>query len=342
MRAQVGAMDNLTSQSTTDFLAANQGRVLKSQIDSLSLNSVGKNLAYNPWFTINQRGFTSGDFTVTEYCTDRWLRISQQDDSDDGTVEMVGSMMKLTPSATSATYTTRNEVKIAQYYDDNVPWASTAVTLSVELDIGFKAYLTMASNESTKSNYFEVYPGMEVGLGISRVAGDKFITISASYLPVPNTEHENIILKHVKLEIGTTSTIDGDFMPEYEAELQRCRWFFTKEMSPCLGYAWATSATQGSAVINLSTPMRTLPAVQFTTPSPQINFTTAEGYVYAITSASVVDSLSPSHSGPVSSVGLTFESTGMSNGLSGYLSSDGGGYSQIPILLNAEIYPASV
>lgn len=165
------------------------------------------NLLDNPWFLVNQRNATSGNFDNNVYRMDRWQTTY-------GTSASGGSW---TWSDGVITVTNGNTATYFQQPINNVAKIDgKIVTGSVMLSDG-----TIYSGTITRTNGSN--QGFNVGatgFGLRFTAENKFqIQVSAN---------QTKAFKAVKLEIGSVSTLENDVPPDYGTELAKCQYYFER------------------------------------------------------------------------------------------------------------------
>ena len=232
---------------------------VEEQIDSINsaLTNVEDNLSHqnlldNPWFTVNQREFTSGD-TVDSYTVDRW-----KINSGNYTVALLDNVITLTKDND----TTASE--FVQYFErervDDL--SGKQLTLSVMLSDGtvHSATATMPTSLTSTLNYFL---SITVGdflfrMGV-RNTGNDLVTFRST------TANATISIKAVKLELGSVSTLAMDTAPNYAKELLKCQRYFYRMAQMGNNNYWKCVMANYSNLLDvdveLPTPMRALPTL---------------------------------------------------------------------------------
>ena len=190
--------DVLNSTSTTDPLSANMGRVLNEKVESLT----NPNLLDNPWFTVNQRGFSNGTFSQLTYFVDRW--------QGNKVISLSANGVTMTPSGGDAairqTYPSEDTANMLNKTYTASAMLSDGAILSGTADIGNLASLITLFNDAENSG---------VRCAILKVSSNQIVLQYATT--------KTVTIKAVKLEIGTISTLANDVAPNYAFELAKCR-----------------------------------------------------------------------------------------------------------------------
>lgn len=237
-------VDTLISTATDKPLSANQGRVLKDNIDDNFSGQSNENLIDNPWFTVNQRGQAS--YTDGQYSADRW-KVSARNYG--------GSGVTVNSNGVTIAFANANEeyVYINQKFE-NSPWKGKTVTVS------------LIANGVLYTNSFNWTNG---GSGTFDISDSPKIQISWN----DTTPQISIIsfadavtFRAVKLELGSVSTLANDVEPNYTTELLKCRRCglgVDVPASALLGFGNPNSATTIYVGIPLPVPLRADPAVNY-------------------------------------------------------------------------------
>lgn len=207
------------------------------------------NLLDNPWFTVNQRGFSSKNdngFTV-----DRWQILQAA-----GTVSLSNGAITIDPTVSGTTFLWGQTIE-----DALTRFAGKTLTLSILLSDGtikskaFEYPISVSSNRQImnvnlgSTHYFEIYAytSGHARCGYYNNAG----TIPSSPLTI----------KAVKLELGSVSTLAMDTEPNYTTELLKCQRYFVRVGGSTRGLAFPGWILNKNArgCIDLSVPMRTKP-----------------------------------------------------------------------------------
>ena len=242
-------VDNLISTATNKPLAANQGRVLKGNIDDNFSGQSNENLIDNPFFTVNQRGFSSAIFqTGNVYTVDRWLIIGKT----------IGGSMSLSSSGMKLSRTGESTLGyLTQFLEDLT--LGKPYTLSVLFADGTIESKTGIINSIADSISFS----FANGLGSTRVyylsGGSKW---TVDVIVFAGSE---FTIRAVKLEVGTVSTLANDVEPDQATELLKCQRYFYR-LKALSSFAFFSSGIMDNAttywgIINLPVPMRATPQI---------------------------------------------------------------------------------
>ena len=203
------------------------------------------NLLTNPWFLVNQRNATSGDFSNGTYRMDRWSTTY-------GTSSTAGSW---TWSNGTITVTNGNSASYFQQKIDSVAKiGGKVVTGSIMMSDG-----TIYSGTLTRTNGTQQSFSIgATGIGLRFDSNNQFqISISA------NTTKA---FKAAKLEIGSTSTLANDVPPDYGEELAKCLYYYERitavgaNLSISVGNVGSTT-TQFYAPIKIAPKRTTSPTL---------------------------------------------------------------------------------
>ena len=190
-----------------------------------------ENLLDNPWFTVNQRGVTSGGFDAS-YKMDRWQTFYTSNTSGAWSLSSSGLSIDTTNVSSGNNY--------------------FAQTFSASLDTS-KLYTAsvMLSDGTVLSGVITSFPtSLAVPFGSLYItATDITITIGAG---------ATVTIRAVKLELGSVSTLANDVAPDYTTELLKCQRY----LAP-VGYCTVIKNSSGtySGVVHLPVPMRNAPNI---------------------------------------------------------------------------------
>lgn len=196
---------------------AKTNKELTDEVGTLSTGKAGtdqlynRNLIDNPFFTVNQRGFTS--LSGTGFTVDRWKNWTAA-----GTVSVSNNVITISPTVSGTTFLWGQTVK-----NINAMLAGKKATLSIMLSDGtivsktFTYPTTISANSQVvqiplgSTHFFEIYAYTQ---GYARVGyyNQSGILPSAA-----------LSIKAVKLEVGEVSTLGLDVAPNYAEELAKCK-----------------------------------------------------------------------------------------------------------------------
>lgn len=211
------------------------------------------NLLMNPWFTVNQRGFTSTSSNNT-YTVDRWIA---QNMRTSGVCSVSDNIITLdATNAVGGGLTFGHSVDIEEM-------AGKTVTLSVMLSNGnvYSASATLPARTTSQQVAIGTYIGSSTNYqmrlyvnasGASAPYSVQFIAAMGSVLNI----------KAVKLELGTVSTLANDTAPNYQQELAKCqRYFIRLDGNPTAGGCYTATNTRFAASFPLPVTMRATPTL---------------------------------------------------------------------------------
>lgn len=237
----------VTTNGTSMSLTYRNGEVAKlsdlrglaNSINADVVKASNRNLLDNPWFTVNQRGITSGSTIHNGYTVDRW---KTSYGSSMGTWSVSSSGFTITAAA--GTY-----AQITQVLENPSDFDGKQVTLSALLSNGTiysYSFIRVDGTEQTKA------------IGNFRIRWHSngailFFALNGS----------SYTIRAVKLEIGSTSTLHLDTAPDYTTELLKCQRHYYEITLTTLGYALGTTKLDLSQQF-FPTEMRIAPTASFT------------------------------------------------------------------------------
>ena len=232
--------------------------------DALSLKQFSNpNLLDNPWFTVNQRGFSSTS-SSGGYTVDRW-----KNSYGDLTISLSNNVLTFTKPDTST------DSALVQYIpmdtgkyllgktltysvlleDDEI--CSTTFTLPSEVPASQKFYgFRKIPNKDIEYFYIDfcLHPN-------GAAAGHEYYVRIGSHVA-----NATISIKAVKLEIGSVSTLAMDTVPNYQQELAKCQRYFVRYNANnivSIASAYAVSTSDLRFDIPLPVVMRSEPSVSY-------------------------------------------------------------------------------
>ena len=208
------------------------------------------NLLINGWFTVNQRGFTEKtSASNNDYCYDRWISIC----SGAGKVQSNSGGVKMLPSSSVlAEY-----ASIAYKMEDDLfnSIKNKTLTASVLLSDGTIISATANTGSISSNVEFKAYSA-ESPISIQIDTSKRFRIIAYT-----NT----IIIRAVKLEVGSASTLHLDLAPDYTTELLKCRRYYVRltasDSGAFMGFVTGVNSTAARMIIDIGVPMRTTPTL---------------------------------------------------------------------------------
>lgn len=209
-------------------------------------NLHGRNLLDNPWFTVNQRGWVSGDAAVQTYTLDRW--------------KIGSSPMNVTVNADHSVTLVNNSGTDAFFEQvlASVPAGHKTLSVNAVVETGTVEAMFQENGGVWESPIsFEVTSGISHGSGV--LSSDKQMRV---FLIVH--DGASVTIKAIKLENGTVSTLANDTAPNYQQELAKCqRYFLRSENIWLLIGSEIQNGKYEVAPFQFPTTMRTNPSISF-------------------------------------------------------------------------------
>lgn len=217
----------------------------------LNIGTAGsnRNLLDNPFFTVNQRSFTTG--TNGSYFADRW-KLSNTDlitatRNSDGTITFTKT------SGSASTF--------IQHYIDRQTGLDEEATYTASLMDGDGNVYSVTEKfvPGTQSEKPVFINGLRVAIGLYGKGGQIWMGL---YLQPASSG--TFTLKAAKLEHGSVSTLANDAPPDYGPELLKCMRYFQRVKVPAtmsVGFGTMTSDTEARVTIPLPVPLRSAPTV---------------------------------------------------------------------------------
>lgn len=205
------------------------------------------NLLDNWYFgrPVNQRGQT--EYTAVGYTVDRWkLDIGEAVTLEDGCICL----------KKSGTYW-------GEYFDDFNQFIGMTLTGSVLLSDGTLRTGSFVYNGSV--NQGQTFFSSELGFYVQALSD------SSTQCEI-NSNVDNVKIKAVKLELGSTQTLahkEGDKwvlneIPDFGEQLRRCQRYFVR-LTNAYGYGWTYNSSIANFFVSLPTTMRANPVIKLTT-----------------------------------------------------------------------------
>lgn len=219
-----------------------------AHIDNTDVINSNRNLLDNPWFTVNQRNFTSSTGVNNIYSVDRWY-----------IARGTGTISKTSNGITINGVGASRETTFQQMIDCGDLTGRT-VTVSVN-DGGTIRQITGTVPARTTSNNIFIRFTLRDGVSAFLYA----MATSSAYaymLQFQVNAGYTIDIRAVKLELGSYSTLANDVPPDYGEELAKCQQYFIRLKNSVLtifGSGYASSATNLRVLIPLPVTMRATP-----------------------------------------------------------------------------------
>ena len=254
-----------------------------------------RNLLDNPWFTVNQRGFTSR--SDAGYTVDRWKN------NNPNTVSISDDGITITHASNTdwGELTQYLETNFVKQLDGKTLTLSCIINGTIYSGTGIYHYNTDEVAINVSLNDFSLQlrniPA-NTNRFIVRVGG--------------NVANATVTIKAIKLEIGSISTLAMDTAPNYATELLKCQRYFVRYKANAvsnLALGFAVTATDLRFNLPLPVVMRQ---------KPSITISNNSHYVYTESTASAGVSPTnvtiPSDALNSNTIPIRFECSGMTIG----------------------------
>lgn len=215
-----------------------------------------RNLLDNPWFTVNQKGFTSivsannNDTTLF----DRWKN-ANGGDTQNGTISWSNSGVTFTQNTTT---TIAWQMCLDQVIEDDDLFNKT-VTFSFMLSDG-----TIVSKSGVFTGEFtdeyNVNSNLKISYGLWFYDGHIRARIGIR-TPQSYSQSASVTIRAVKLELGTESTLALDTEPNYTEELLKCQRYYVPLPRYWNALTAGINSTYHLVNIELPTKMRAVPTI---------------------------------------------------------------------------------
>lgn len=270
--AQSAIPGTYTAAVRWDIAQGLAGEAQEQARANISAGASNRNLLDNPWFTVNQRSFTSVNYTTTTtpaYCVDRWL---------------FGGQGALTYNSDKSLTVTINAAVwggLTQRFDPI--YKGLNVTFSIMLTNGTVVSGNGVIPSASGTNIYNITLNGSPWQVLLRSDGSTWwMELRCS------TAGATATIRAVKLELGSYSTLANDVPPDYGEELKKCQYFFrriTVQDNGFIALGWATSATAAQFPNILGTsPMRAKPSA---TPTGAVYVRDPSGTDHAVSSFTV-------------------------------------------------------
>ena len=200
------AADTSYDNTTSGLSATNVQDALDEVVDMIpSGGGSNRNLLYNPWFKVNQRGsssYNSANVQTNVYTVDRWYIFN-------ATLNVASNGITLTHNSNT------NWGAVNQVIEENL--VGKTVTLSIMYSNGV---IHSQSGVATDGGSIRVYFADNWNTSVY------FSTSNTSVEFRGKTSDSTLTVKAVKLELGSVSTLALDTEPNYIDELNRCKYFY--------------------------------------------------------------------------------------------------------------------
>lgn len=247
------------------YILDNTGKQVDDAVDYALYNS-NRNLLDNPFFSVNQRSFSSGSGTAAgAFTVDRWQVVQAQ------AVRNSDGALTITPSA--ANY------GLCQYIEPERLEVGKTYTMSAIVSGELLSGSFTPTSLTTSIGYFATFSnGVRFYSNYNNAGKIGFWVVRSNTNPYK--------VYRVKLEVGSYSTLENDAPPNYAEELAKCQRYFNRifpasaAIKP-IGFGISNSATNCRMLIPLPTSMRTISTATLTG-----SFSLYGGGSYAVTAIS--------------------------------------------------------
>lgn len=212
-----------------------------------------ENLLDNPWFTVNQRGFTSS--STLGYPADRWNYVYNPDGC---TITRNGNLLEIDNTQSGATNSYLFQLT------DNKELVGKTVIGSVMLSDGtiLKGTVVVPALDdgNTPNIFVDSTRKFRVYVQHTTTGSRGLIAFAFEF-----NANCSISIKATKLELGTVSTLAMDTAPNYQQELAKCQRYFQKLDGGLtyipLGKGFTTNTSSCYVDLRLAVPMRINPTI---------------------------------------------------------------------------------
>lgn len=247
--------------STT--LPNRSGYIIRAKYNVLPLdlekNLSHRNILDNPFFTVNQRGFSSvSNPTSDRYLVDRWLTVVPSGATALGSITLTNGCL-----AYNNTSGDRHMV-LRQYIESASTMYGRTITASVMLEDGSVASATGVVPLVKTSEWQQI-----ILFSVTSDVTMYVYLLPTSYAADAEIEFHckaggSITYKAVKVEVGSTSTLVNDVAPNYTLERLKCQRYFYRLKTTAgktfpIAVGYALNATTFRGALYLPVPMRVIP-----------------------------------------------------------------------------------
>ena len=236
------------------------------------------NLLDNPWFTVNQRGQSSYSGNVYGY--DRWIGAANSSvESDTNGVKIINTLWQRFES------------------DFITKISGKSVTLSVLLGDG-----TIYSASGIASSANGTFITIDNDVLDARFIKDNYFT----FVHIHPKDSSGLVIRAVKLELGSVSTLAQDTAPNYATELLKCQRYFWRKKASVAPYLGLING-EGSCRTTINTPtiMRAVPTMSAITASVDLG----QCAIYGMGRSTTPSAISIMNDSPIGNGVVVFAST---------------------------------
>jgi len=209
------------------------------------------NLLDNPWFTVNQRGENSYLATTGIYTLDRWrLYNGQVDINSDGTITLSS---------------TANNTQIQNRVDPLTSKMLDGRTVTLSAIVNGKIYSQTFTWKNSENYQSKVDIGNWV-FDFRNIVNDGDSGHLVRFFATTQTS-EILVVKAVKLELGSASTLAMDTAPNYVSELLKCQRYFVRFSAGAISTGLLSAYAYSAGAVRFSVPlpvkMRVFPTISY-------------------------------------------------------------------------------
>ena len=190
-----------------------KGIIASDGSHNFSTAGSNRNLLDNPWFTVNQRGFTSNTNSNNVPAVDRW-----KINNGSGTQSITNDGFKIDLSETTS-YCSFQQA----FGNDELAGKTITISVCSNGTIYSTTATVPARTTATQTAISYTYTsGQLVRLFVMPASSAYSYLLQFSMTGVVAT------IRAVKLELGSVSTLANDAPPDYWQELDHCKWYFER------------------------------------------------------------------------------------------------------------------
>lgn len=246
---------------------------------NIGAGSGNRNLIDNPFFTVNQMGFSSGTRASGEYVVDRW---------------------RVQGTSTAEYRITANGLRV-DAYSITTDYATVLQRLSLQSLTGKVVTLSVQVGNSIYSASAEVPEITTDSTTIIRLQASNAVIAYLFGYPEGSYDYNYVVqlravqsyiptYRSAKLEIGSSSTLSYDIMPDYGEELAKCQRYFYRAFpnssaSRPIGFGIAPLTSHCIVLVPTPISMRTVSLVSM---NSSFNLY-GNGSISSVTSMSITD-----------------------------------------------------
>ena len=240
----------LTQRDNLQFKGCSVSDDSTNNATVVSVQTSNRNLLDNAWFTVNQKGVTSGVFDANTYQFDRWKT----------TYSLGGTNSLWSLSTNGLTLDNTNGASYPRFFQ---PFATDldsnkTYTASILFSDG-----TIESVSGTPNLDYTTSKGIRIYCMTTQIQIQVASAVSAT-------------IRAVKLELGSTSTLAFDTAPDYTTELLKCQRYLQPINAYTVLCRSPRAATTWWGVWNLPVPFRVAPTLTVT--SQELDLFTSSSY----------------------------------------------------------------